>query len=161
MPRVYTKTARRNYPEQGIRRGDTYHEWCFYRQRPRRSKTYPTRSQLTQNETLLAVYGVFDGTSPSCAEDLSDMISALEDAASEVRDKFYNLPEGFQQGESGQCLEEWADAIDTAVSELEDLKSDMEQAESEDASEDGSVDERTEYDFDVAERFAACEPDLS
>jgi hypothetical protein len=49
------------------------------------------------------------------AEDVGQQIEELMD---EQREKFDNLPEGFQQGPNGQRLEERADALDTWQSSL-------------------------------------------
>ena len=163
MPKVYTHKAGKDYPAQGIKKGDTYYEWVFYRQRPIKSRTYPTRAQLTQNDVLQTVYSAYDDNLDiGHSSDLDDIISSLEDAASSAREKYDNLPEGFQQGEQGQLLETQADNIDTAVSEIEDLKSEMEAAEEEAAiDDDGNLPDDFEYDFDVNERFQSTEPELS
>lgn len=164
MPKVYHVRAGKDYPALGIARGDMHYLWSFYRQKPRRSKTQPTRSMLTQNDLLLAVYGVFDGDVPAESSDVQNAIDELESAAQEARDKFENLPEGFQQGDAGQRLESSADAIDTAIQSLETLRSDMEEAEGalEGLSEAAQEAARAAgiYDFSVAERFGECEPEV-
>jgi hypothetical protein len=38
----------------------------------------------------------------------------------EEREKFDNMPEGLQQGERGQSIEEAADALESAVSSIEE-----------------------------------------
>ena len=157
MTKVYEHKARKDYPQFGIAKGDTYYEWAFFRQKPTKSKTYPTRIQLTQNDTQIAVWSVYDQcgidwserNAATLAEAVNDAASQLEEAASECREKFDNMPEGLQQGDTGQRLEQWADAIDSAVSELQDLASEIENADE---------------DIDFAafeEQFGATEPDLS
>lgn len=47
--------------------------------------------------------------------------SVFEDIAQEERDKFDNLPEGFQNGDRGAAMEEAADALESAVSDLENV----------------------------------------
>ena len=50
MPRVYTvNAARKDYPDDGISKGDTYYYWKFNYGSKVKSKTYPKRSQLTRS----------------------------------------------------------------------------------------------------------------
>jgi 2-oxoglutarate dehydrogenase complex dehydrogenase (E1) component-like enzyme len=44
----------------------------------------------------------------------------FEDMASEERDKFDNMPEGLQQGERGQAIEQAADGLECAASAIQD-----------------------------------------
>lgn len=44
----------------------------------------------------------------------------LEGAASEEREKYDNMPESLQNGDRGQAMSNNADALDAAVSSLED-----------------------------------------
>jgi hypothetical protein len=159
MTKVYEHKARKDYPQFGIAKGDTYYEWCFYRQKPTKSKTRPTRIQLTQNETEIAVWSEYDhldeatfmGDDRSAVVSLiDDMVGNLETAADEVRQKFENMPEGLQQGDTGQRLERMADAIDEAVSELQSLSSDCENGDDENQPLSGFY-----------ELVQATEPDLS
>lgn len=125
MVRVLTRKARKDYPQQGIKKGDTYYKWSFFRQRPHLSKTPPTRAQLTQNENLATVYNaydIFDG-------DVSALISSLEEARDGEQEKLDNLPEGFQQGDVGQQIQERIDTIEASISDLEELNSKIEEEE--------------------------------
>lgn len=45
----------------------------------------------------------------------------LESVASEERDAFENMPENMQQGDKGQAMEQAADALEEAVSELDSI----------------------------------------
>lgn len=47
-------------------------------------------------------------------------LDLLREAAEEERASYDNLPEGIQESERGQKMEETADALDEAVSSLED-----------------------------------------
>lgn len=57
--------------------------------------------------------------------------SVFQDTANDEREKFDNLSEGLQQAENGQNMEAAADALDSAVQELEgiDLKEDVDPSE--------------------------------
>lgn len=56
------------------------------------------------------------------ADTLEDQLSALEEIRDEEQEAFDNLPEGFQGSDQGQAMEECADALDTACSDLESMK---------------------------------------
>lgn len=128
MPRVYIKTAGKDYPEIGVKRGETYHEWAFFRQKPQKSKNYPSRSQLTQREELQMIYNTYDGATASYGpDDVKDMAEQLREAAGIAQEKYDNLPEGFQQGDRGQALEELISNVEQAASDLEYLADRMEE----------------------------------
>lgn len=67
----------------------------------------------------------------TCTSDLQTALeccaSSVQDLASETREKFDNMPEGFQQGDTGQLLESRADALDEWGSELENAAQEMEE----------------------------------
>ena len=161
MTRVYTQKARKDYPRFGIKKGDTYHRWAFFRQPERMGLTYPTRSQLTNDEGKQILYSAYDGFSVGedfSASDLQILIDEVQSAADSFRERFDNMPEGLQQGDTGQMLEENANSCESAVSQLEDLMSTLE----------GEEDERdSEYRDDgewnaeaIQEAVSGTEPDL-
>lgn len=125
--KVTTKKANKNYPNFGIKKGETYYEWCFYRQRPNKSKTYPTRAQLTQNEVLQTVYSAYDDTSLDSADDVKTIADAVREAGETASSKFENMPEGLQQGDTGQRLEQQAEACESAASDLEEIGEQLEE----------------------------------
>jgi len=49
---------------------------------------------------------------------VSDMACELNDIAGEERDKFDNMPEGLQNGDRGQEMQEAADALESAAHAL-------------------------------------------
>ncbi len=51
----------------------------------------------------------------------------LEPTRDEEQETFENMPESLQQSERGQLSEQWADALDTAVGELEDIINNLEE----------------------------------
>ena len=128
MARVYTKRAGKDYPQHGIAKGDTYYEWAFFRQKPRKSRTPPTRAMLTQNEFLSEVYDTFDADLPAItdAESLREVAQRIRDAGEELQSRFDDLPEGFQQGETGQRMQERADAASECADEMESATDELE-----------------------------------
>jgi len=126
----FVKSARKDNPV--AKAGESYYWW-----KPmvggrggakRYSKTPPTRSQLTQSEFLSALYEIEDGSMANAQEpgDFRDIAEALRDLGQEQRDKYDNMPEGLQQGDTGQTLDErasncesWADEIENAGDQLE------------------------------------------
>lgn len=59
---------------------------------------------------------------------LENIKTEIEELASEERDKFDNLPEGLQASERGSAMEAAADALDEAVTEIDDVTSALETA---------------------------------
>lgn len=47
MPRVHHVKALKDYPEAGIKKGDMYCHWAFFRGPKQLSKIPPRRSQIT------------------------------------------------------------------------------------------------------------------
>jgi len=151
MPRVNkVEHARKDYPEYGIKKGEAYFWWKFRFGGKRVSKTYPKPSQLTQSEFLSTIYDInerleqFAASSPSDArEQIDELASELRDIASEQEDKLNNMPEGLQQGSTGELLQGRADAC-------EDLASNLEQVDTDEVER-----EEGESEEDFNERFAA------
>lgn len=126
----FVKSARKDNPV--AKKGESYFWW-----KPmvggrggakRYSKDRPSRSQLTQSEFLSALYGIEDGdmASAQTPEDFNAIAEALRELGQEQQEKYDNMPEGLQQGDTGQMLEErasncesWADEIEEAATELE------------------------------------------
>lgn len=172
MARPEHRKARKDYPENGIAKGDEY--WYVQiKTGPRssrilRQKTPFKRSQLTSSDYLSQLYDWEDTKSEiSSMDEAADLAETIRSLGSEQQDKFDNMPEGLQQGDTGQMIEaraqaceaaaeaideivsEWEDAVSTWESEIEQYKADLEayreqqrkiEAE-EDRSEDEEVDE--------------------
>lgn len=132
MARVHhVKKARKDNPV--AKKGESYYWW-----KPRvngrggairYSKTYPSRSQTTQSEFLSAAYDIADASIPGCenADGFRAVAEEIRTLGQEQQDKFDNMPEGLQQGDTGQLLEErayecesWADELDRIADELGD-----------------------------------------
>lgn len=126
----FVKAARKDNPV--AKKGESYFWW-----KPmvggrggakRYAKERPSRSQLTQSEFLSSLYGLEDGdmANAQSPEDFRGVAEALRELGNEQREKYDNMPDGLQQGDTGQMLDErasncesWADEIDQAADELE------------------------------------------
>jgi polyhydroxyalkanoate synthesis regulator phasin len=168
--RVHVKVANKDHPGTDIKKGDTYYIWAFFRQRPQKSKTYPKRSQLTQDEGKQKVYDAYDSFSINAEMSAEDVKSAIEDLANELteaaslfEEKFENIPEGLQQGDVGQNIEANKDACESSASDLESLASDVEDQDNEEywtKEEEGSKTTLT-LDIDaITEAVNGFEPEL-
>ena len=127
MPRVtFVKSARKANPVAAV--GESYYWWKFRYGGKRFSKTYPRGSQLTQSAYFGGVrelveriedadiqIGEYDTFIEFRDEIVSD-IRQLGEEASESRD---NMPEGLQEGDTGQMLEARYEACEQAASEIE------------------------------------------
>lgn len=112
-------------------KGETYYAWGMMvggRGVQKKSKTPPTRSQLTNSEFLGAMYDLEDGLSfdqvesPEDLEAVRDEIAGqLRDLGQEQTDKYDNMPDGLQQGDTGQLLEQRAEACENIASEFDDV----------------------------------------
>lgn len=125
----FVKAARKDNPV--AKKGESYYWW-----KPmvggrggakRFSKERPKPSQLTQSEFLSRLYEEQESLDAATdAEGMKAVAEAIRELGEEQQGKYDNMPEGLQQGETGQLLEEraqgcqsWADEIDTAADELE------------------------------------------
>lgn len=120
MPKVEHRRARKDYPEHGIKKGEMYY-YTSLKTGPRSSRELRQKEpfkpwQLTTSEYQATWLQLQDRIENFDGEhsDLEDIISELEQLRDDTQDKFDNMPEGLQQGDTGQLLEE-------RVSELEDL----------------------------------------
>lgn len=130
MPRVHHRKAAKDYPDHGIAKGEMYYTWSIKMQRGgivRKSKTYPRPSQLTLSP-FLGPLGDLQQDLPNAdsADALREFADQLRELGEEAQGSFDNMPEGLQQGDTGQMLEEraqncesWADEIEQAADNLE------------------------------------------
>jgi hypothetical protein len=160
MPKVtFVKKARKAIPDAGIKAGDAYYWWKFRYGGIHRSLTPPKPSQLTQSafistmldlqdRTSTLASGLRDGTT-TCGDaesELSDIASEVRSAGEECQSSLDNMPEGLQQGSTGQLLEARVEAADTIADELEGIQvPDEEEEDPNDKEEDGeSVDDKNQ-----------------
>ena len=72
---------------------------------------------------------------------IASIISDLEELRDELQDRLDNMPEGLQEGDIGQLLQERIDALDSAISDMESIDIDTIQ-------EDALSDYRSDLDFE-------------
>lgn len=117
------KSARKDYPAHGIKKGEPYYWWKFRYGGKHYSKTPPPPSQLTQSEFLsewLSIgedLGREDGASfdetmaDEYADRLDNLYGTLEDSLSNLPDSLQDAPTGELIQERMSACEEWADAL--------------------------------------------------
>lgn len=123
---TFVKAAAKDYPTQGIAKGESYYWWKFKNGSKQYSKVAPRASQLTQSAYYAAAYEIQESienlsADDSLPSDVADIVSTLRDLAEEQDDKFNNMPDSLQQGEIGQLLEQRRDSCNEYADELEGL----------------------------------------
>ena len=146
--RVHHVKAGKDYPDQGIKKGEMHYTWALFRQRARRSKVKPTRSQLESSEFKSAYYALVDSNLPAatCDGDLETLAGEVRSLADEERSKVENLPENFQQGEQGERLNNRADELETWADEIESAAAELGSEEDWSPEEDGDDEAQTYAD---------------
>lgn len=125
----FVKSARKD--NSAVKKGESYYWWAFMqggRGGPKHySATKPRRSQLTQSEYYGTLYDIQDNADAANPEfddlesEIASIVSDLESLRDETQEKFYNMPEGSQQGDSGQLLESRVSSLEDAISTLESV----------------------------------------
>jgi hypothetical protein len=135
MAKVEKRKARKDYPEHGIKAGEDYY-YVQIKTGPRSSKVMRSLkpfkpSQLTVSSFKSAWLSVDEAfsDSPEEGEDIRAAADAIRDAGQEARNAFDNMPEGLQQGDTGQMLEARADKADEVADALEELASEWDDLE--------------------------------
>lgn len=131
MARVHHRKARKDYPKDGIKKGDLYYYCNFktgpYTSRIIRQKEPIKASQTTGSDYLRGWYILQetdnDYTTP---EDCNNASEAIREIADECQEKFDNMPEGLQQGDIGQLLEERIYHCETASDRLSEIAQELE-----------------------------------
>jgi hypothetical protein len=142
----FVKKARKTYRGTGIKKGTSYWWWKFRRGVLQRSKTQPRPSQLTQSAFWGSYLSSTEGFDASVAEattgdDLraavSTLTEVLEELKTETEEKYDNMPEPLQQGDTGELLQERIDGLGEFISELEGVEiNDEEESDDEEESEE-------------------------
>lgn len=136
MARVHHRKARKDYPQAGILAGEMYYYTKIktgpYSSRELRSKTPFTRSKLTSSEYLSQLYDIEDSlaalTDIGEARDLAEQFRNLGE---EQQGKLDNMPEGLQEGDTGQMIRERAEACEAAADQIEEIVDEWESAHDE------------------------------
>lgn len=126
MAKIHHRRANKAYPESGIEKGDMYY-FAQIKTGPRSSRTIrqktPIRpSQMTTSEYLQGVYAIRERAETfSSLDDYEGVPDELREIAEREREKFENMPEGLQQGDTGQMLEERASSCDEIADRIEEI----------------------------------------
>jgi hypothetical protein len=127
MAVVHHIKARKDYPDQGIKKGDMYYFWEFPRGGKFRSMERPKRSRTTQSAFYQQLWDIEDDViaklpaDESLKDAVQDVAQQLRDLASECQENLDNMPEGLQQGDTGQMLEERVSVLEEAADEFENI----------------------------------------
>lgn len=130
MARLHSvKKARKANKTAGIKKGDSYFWWKFRFGGKHFSKTRPRRSQLTQSAFYAAMYDIEDDYAEICTDYPSDAESEVEsikdrvqEQIDELQEKQQNLDSAFPNGcPSLDTINERIDALETCVSDLDDI----------------------------------------
>lgn len=132
----FVKKARKDYPEDEIKKGDSYWYWSFAFGPKYKSKTKPTRSQLTRSEFLSTLWAIEDDLDErfkemSSSEDIENAIEELKSEIEQLRDetqgKLDNMPEQLQYADSGQLLQERIEGLDSWISDLDSVDTNVDE----------------------------------
>ena len=162
MAKIDKPKARKEYKcskcGEVIKVGDTYLKGTPFRRSPviRCIKCGLRGWELSSSEYVQGVgracecweedYGCDEDTAQSIADELSNILD-------ETQDSLDNMPEGLQEGDTGQLLQERIDNLDEAISELEsiDYESIKENAKDDVDSEEGTDEYETELEENTKE----------
>jgi len=130
MPKIVSSVARKDYPAEGIRKGQTYYSWKPYRGATQRSATYPRPSQLT-NSKMKGVYeamesmtdAVSQATSP---EDIASLAGECATACRAIADEYRDSASNFGVAGTNAEWEAKADSIDSYCDDLEAAAAEVE-----------------------------------
>lgn len=121
----FVKKAAKDNPAAGIKKGESYYWWQLYKRPKQFSKTRPKPSQLTGSEyrqqVMEAIEALEAWEGVWAESDRDDLVAELEGIRDTQQDRYDNMPEGLQQGDTGVLLEERINALEEWISELENL----------------------------------------
>jgi len=136
MAKVEHRKARKDYPTNGIKKGDMYY-FAQIKTGPRSSRIIRQIAPIKPQQLTSSPFksGLLDWEDAKSALTNRDDAQALADTIRELGEEqqasFDNMPEGLQQGDTGQMLEARATACEEAASEIEEIISRWEDAETE------------------------------
>jgi DNA-directed RNA polymerase subunit RPC12/RpoP len=159
MAKIEKPKARKEYKcskcGETIKVGDIYLKGTPFRRSPviRCTKCGLRSWELSSSDYVQGVGRVCDcweedyGCDEDTAQSIADELSNIRD---ETQDSFDNMPEGLQEGDTGQLLQERIDCLDDVISELEsiDYESIKEHAKDDVDAEEGT----DEYETEIEEK---------
>ncbi len=129
----YVQKARKANKEYGIKKGDSYYWWAFRYGGKHVSKTRPKPSQLINSEFLSSMtsFGevlddINSATDPiKTVDELKSYVESIVDdirqLGEECQEKLDNMPEGLQQGSSGEILQNRIEESEAYALDLEGI----------------------------------------
>ena len=130
MAKIEKPKARKEYKcskcGETIKIGDTYLKGTPFRRSPiiRCTKCGLRSWELSSSDYVQGVGRVCDcweedyGCDEDTAQSIADELDTIKD---NCQDSLDNMPEGLQEGDTGQLLQERIDQLDDVISELEDI----------------------------------------
>lgn len=125
----FIKSARKDYPSFGIKKGDGYYMWSFRFGPTYKSLIAPRRSQLTRSGFLSSLYDLEDEINAASGIDegqVEDWKSTLESMKEECESSLENMPDGLRESSSsGELLQERIDGLESWIADLENIDFDI------------------------------------
>lgn len=161
MPRVVQRKARKDYPSSGIKKGDMYYYTSLKMQRGglvKRSLTPFKPSQLTNSPFKSGFLSIGEGWEDGDRDGaaMREAAEAMREVGTECQDSFDNMPEGLQQGDTGQMLENRASECERIADELEGLADEIENLEDPGEYDDSNHDPEDDNDVDAFEEWQSA-----
>jgi hypothetical protein len=129
MAKVLKRVARKDYPEQGIKKGDTYYKVSL-KTGPRSSRTLKSltpfkRWQLTSSDYLQTAYRLVDEDLPAIQskDDFESFKQSVEDLKQEQEDKLDNMPDQLKES---SIVQERYDELESFTQSLDGMDFDDE-----------------------------------
>lgn len=112
----FVKKARKTIRGSGIKKGESYYWWKFYRLSKQVSKTKPKPSQLIRSEFLSTVQAYAEeivgiGDIDTAQSRIPEIIDELNTLADEQESKKENMPDSLQEAFVGELLQSRADNL--------------------------------------------------
>jgi chromosome segregation ATPase len=161
----FVKKARKDYPDDGIKKGDSYYWWKFnFSPFTHRQLTSPKRSQLTQSSFLSELYDIQDDISKAeftdgVEDELQEFIDRIDELKDQAQESLDNMPEHLQESsQAGETLTERIDALEGWSSDLSSIDTEIDKEQiSEEIGEDGDLvsdyDKEDVYEEQLQERI--------
>lgn len=136
MPKV-TEVKRAIKPQKcgkcdcTIKKGEPYLWWAFFRRgknvRCKKPECAPKASDLTASEFWQNVYGLQEqgfnaDTFADLKSEVEDAVSQLNEWADDIESRKDNMPQGLQDGPTGEQLSQRAEALRDAANNLEQVE---------------------------------------
>lgn len=147
-----------------IEKGQPYFWWQFaFSPKSIRCNLHrPAPKDLTRSAFWSTVYGIQEETfsgaddSGSLESMRDDVASQLEDLKGEIEGNLSNMPDSLQQGSTGELLQERIDALDSVISELQNVDCSVAAEDEPEDSEDGG-----DRDIQIEDRLEEIREELT